>query len=79
MEITISGKNKKHLKQVEELAKQLDLKIFKKPVNPKVNKDNKTAIEALQQLSKMGAFKEIEDPVAWQQQIRKDRNTGWDD
>ena len=79
MEITISGKDKKHLKQVEELAKELGLKIFKKPVNPKLNKDNKIAIEALQQLSKMGAFKEIEDPVAWQQQIRKDRNMGWDD
>lgn len=79
MEITISGEDKKLLKQIEELAKGLGLKIFKKPKDSKVNKDNKIVIEALLQLSKMSAFKEIEDPVAWQKQIRKDRNAGWYD
>lgn len=74
MEITISGEDKKLLKQVEELAKRLGLKVFRKPVKPEINDANKVAIEALQQLSQMGAFKEIEDPAAWQKQIRKDRN-----
>ena len=27
----------------------------------------------------MGAFKEIEDPAAWQKKIRKDRNMRWND
>ena len=31
------------------------------------------ALEALRTLSRLGTFKEIKDPVAWQRQIRKDR------
>ena len=31
------------------------------------------AAAALEQLARMGAFDEIEDPVAWQREIRKDR------
>ena len=33
----------------------------------------KTTYELLQELADMGAFAEIEDPVAWQREIRKDR------
>ena len=29
--------------------------------------------EALRELAAMGAFREIDDPVAWQREIRKDR------
>ena len=29
--------------------------------------------EALRELAAMGAFREIDDPVAWQRDIRKDR------
>lgn len=36
MKITISGEDKKLLKQVEELAKHLDLNVSKKPVNQSV-------------------------------------------
>lgn len=32
-----------------------------------------TVFEQLQALADMGAFDEIEDPVAWQREIRKDR------
>ena len=32
-----------------------------------------TALAALRQLRKLGTFKEITDPVAWQREIRKDR------
>ena len=32
-----------------------------------------TALEALQALADMGAFADIEDPVAWQREQRKDR------
>jgi hypothetical protein len=31
------------------------------------------AAAALQELARTGAFDEIEDPVAWQREIRKDR------
>ena len=33
----------------------------------------KTVFELLQELADMGAFAEIDDPVAWQREIRKDR------
>lgn len=33
----------------------------------------KSTFELLQALADMGAFAEIEDPVAWQREIRKDR------
>jgi hypothetical protein len=32
-----------------------------------------TALAALRELRKLGTFKEITDPVAWQREIRKDR------
>jgi hypothetical protein len=33
-----------------------------------------TPLEALKELRKLGTFKEISDPVAWQREIRKDRH-----
>ena len=35
--------------------------------------EGQTVFDALQALADMGAFDEIEDPVAWQREIRKDR------
>jgi len=32
-----------------------------------------TPLEALKELRKLGMFKKITDPVAWQREIRKDR------
>ncbi len=32
------------------------------------------AYKAVKELQKMGAFKDIKDPVAWQRSIRKDRS-----
>ncbi|WP_373055843.1 hypothetical protein [Zunongwangia sp. H14] len=77
MQITISGEDKERLKQVEALAKQLGLKVSKKQVLQDIKK--KKAMEALQGLAKMGAFKDIDDPVAWQREQRKDRNIGRDE
>lgn len=74
MEITISGEDKERLKQVEELAKDLGLKISKKQARQ--DKRKKKALEALKNLAKSGAFKDIDDPVAWQREQRKDRNIG---
>ncbi|MYC38755.1 MAG: hypothetical protein F4X66_17875 [Chloroflexi bacterium] len=39
--------------------------------NPEL--EGRTTFELLQALADMGAFSEIDDPVAWQREIRKDR------
>ena len=77
MEITISGEDKSALKKVEDLAKNLGLKISKKDVLQ--NKKKKKAFEALRKLAKLGAFEDIDDPVAWQREQRKDRSIGRDE
>lgn len=76
MQITISGKDKNRLEQVEDLAKRLGLKISKKQLK---EKKREKAIEALKELRKMKAFKDIKDPVAWQREQRQDRNIGRDE
>ena len=35
--------------------------------------ESKSVFDLFQELADMGAFSEIEDPVAWQREIRKDR------
>jgi hypothetical protein len=77
MELIISGEDKERLNQIENLAKKLGLKISKRQVQQ--DKKKKKAMEALENLAKMGAFKDIDDPVAWQREQRKDRNLGWDE
>ncbi|QTY26839.1 hypothetical protein [Flavobacterium sp. CS20] len=72
MQITISGKDKKRLQQVEDLAKSLGLTISKKQLLKEKKKE--ATIEALKELRKMGTFKDIKDPIAWQKEQRKDRN-----
>ncbi len=44
-------------------------------VPPEVSDEERRKLlaEALEELSNSGAFSEIEDPVAWQREIRKDR------
>lgn len=85
MEITISGKDRNHLKQVEDLAKKLGLDISSKKgsgtasreKNGKTREAKKETSEKLYQLmtemAESGAFKSIKDPVAWQREQRKDR------
>ncbi|MFN2262051.1 MAG: hypothetical protein ABR595_08320 [Psychroflexus sp.] len=73
MEITISGKDRKLLEQLETLAKRLGLKI-NKPLK-KEKMQEKTNAENLHKLMKEAAsrgdlFKSIPDPVAWQREQR---------
>jgi len=77
MEITISGKDKERLQQVENLAESLGLKISKKQLLQA--KKKKKALDALESLKKMGAFSDIKDSVAWQKEQRKERNIGRDE
>lgn len=77
MEIIISGEDKKLMKQVETLAKKLGLQI-NKPHKEKSMKEEKNKSKKLHQLMEEaavsgGLFSSIEDPVAWQNEVRKDR------
>lgn len=79
MVLIISGKDRKHLKQVEDLAKKLGLKISLKKGKVRKTQEEKRqkkALEAMASLVKIDAFKGIEDPVAWQKEQRKDRDIG---
>ena len=75
MEITISGKDKKALQEVENLAKKLGLQIKN---SPKGRTEKKSRSENLSELldevaASGGLFPSIEDPVAWQREQRIDR------
>lgn len=79
MEIIISGAGKP-LKQVEELARRLGLKIRAQNTEVHSHKTERVkALEALKTLRKTNAFTEIDDLQAWQKAVRKDRNIGRND
>lgn len=40
---------------------------------PSVTDRGKAMAQALEKLAESGAFSDIEDPVAWQREVRKDR------
>lgn len=75
MEITISGKDRKSLKLVEELAKKLGLSISppKKSAKP-LNKNNGEELyKLMKEKAKAGGIKSIKNPVKWQREQRKDK------
>lgn len=75
MEITISGKDKKLLQQVEALAKRLGLQIKSSIEKDKVEKENKSEklYQLMQDMAASGGIKSIQDPVSWQQEVREDK------
>lgn len=76
MEIVISGKDKKRMKLIEEMAKELGLTITRTS-NGSEEMSDKERSEALYQLmeemANSGGIESIQDPVKWQREIRKDR------
>lgn len=77
MEITISGKDKKRIKLVEELAIELGLSIKKSTQDETELTDAERSEELYQLMEEMaqsGAFQSIKDPVKWQKEQRKDRS-----
>ena len=52
---------------------QVYITISNLPNSDDSQSEGQTVFEALQALADMGAFDDIEDPVAWQCEIRKDR------
>ena len=75
MEITVSGDDKKLIKQVENLAIKLGLKISRK-VTPDVNRtiNTGTLMELMQEMAASGGITSIPDPLQWQKELRKDQS-----
>lgn len=82
MEVIISGTNREHLELIKKMAKELGLNIQdRKRGEYKDEKPErrKKAFEAMEELIELDPFKDIKDPVAWQREVRKDRNIGRDE
>lgn len=60
-------------KYVEDAQLELGQKATIQLPTPQPKQDRKRIQTLLQQLQDSGAYKGIEDPVAWQREIRKDR------
>lgn len=73
MEITIKGEDRKLLKQVEDLARKLGLKISKRNTSLKDKNNGAKMAKLMAKMAKKGGIKSIPDPAAWQREIRKDR------
>jgi len=76
MEIVISGTDKKRMKLIEEMAKELGLSITRKSNNYKEIAEEKRSEELYQLMEEMAnqnLFNSIKDPIAWQREQRKDR------
>lgn len=84
MKLILESQNPKLLALLEELARQLgvrindaadnsqrDKKLMEKNKGAKSN--SKEAVKALKKLAALGTFNQIKDPVAWQRELRKDR------
>ena len=81
MEIIISGKDKKRLKLVEQLAKELGLSITKskldsKSEEPELSDEERSEklYQLMEEMAASGGIESIKDPVAWQKEIRKERS-----
>lgn len=80
MEITISGKDKKLLKLIEKLARELGLSITKSKLD---NKSDQTAVsdeerseklyQLMKEMAESGGIESIKDPIAWQREVREDK------
>jgi len=59
--------NQKDLELLLSFAKRLKINILE------IDRQEKSPVFWLEQLSKMETFKDIDDPVIWQRNIRKER------
>lgn len=73
MEITISGTDGKRLKLVEELAGELGLSISSKSSETKKEPNGKALYKLMKEKAESGGISEIDDPVKWQREQRKDK------
>lgn len=76
MELTITGEDKKQLKNLEDLERKMGLRVSRKKHTPSTVgdiKNQKSLHDLMSEIAASKAFKSIEDPVAWQREQRKDR------
>ncbi|HET8837795.1 MAG TPA: hypothetical protein VFM82_02250 [Flavobacteriaceae bacterium] len=75
MEIAVSGKNKRLVKLVENLAKELGLSIRILDDNQNMSQGERSEklYQLMEEMAKNNVFAGIEDPVEWQREQRKDR------
>lgn len=75
MEITISGKDKKLMEQVKNLAKKLGLRVTTTKIDTKITPKNngEELYKLMREKAASGGIKSIKDPVAWQREQRKER------
>lgn len=81
MKVTLITKNKLQVKKLEELAKEWNITLSKemKEQSNDIKMHQEKAWEAIRELREMDAFADIEDPVEWQREQRKDRKFGWNE
>ena len=70
MEVLINVKNKKVLTPLLNFLKAIGVEVIE---NKKTLSKTKTNVSALKKLSENGGIKNIENPMAWQKETRKDR------
>lgn len=73
MKITISGKDKKRMELIEKLAEELGLSIFSKSSDKKREPNGQSLYKLMKEKAESGGISEIEDPVKWQREQRKDK------
>jgi len=75
MQITISGKDKKLLEQVEAFAKRLGLNINKPLEKEAAEKkpNGKELYKLMKDMEASGGVTSIQNPLKWQKEIRKDK------
>lgn len=75
MELTISGRDKKRLKLIEELAEEMGLNINRsKNANKEdIHSNGEELYKLMKEKAASGGIKSIKDPVAWQKEQRTDK------
>lgn len=74
MEITISGRDKRLIKLVENLAKALGLSIKKNNKGTLSGKvDSAKLYDLMEDMAASGGVESVKDPIAWQKSIREEK------
>ncbi|HSW77240.1 MAG TPA: hypothetical protein VLG36_00390 [Candidatus Chromulinivoraceae bacterium] len=61
-------------KYVDDAQLELGQKATIQLPTPQLKQNHERVQSLLQQLQEIGAYKDIEDPAAWQREVRKDRS-----
>ena len=79
MKLTLESKNPKLLALLEELARQLGIKVIshnsemKETGKKATGKRNEKLYQLMKEKAERGGITSIEDPLKWQQEVREDK------